>query len=363
MNQERDTVIWLNSLGIYSDVIDKLKSYLGDITEIHELDQSDFEGLGVLSSGALAKIMRYDFRSSIDAYLEKLNTLGIDAITIYDKEYPQELLEIPDKPVVLYIKGKLIPSDHISMGIVGSRKATNYGKWAAERFARELANMGVTIVSGMATGIDSIAHRTALENGGRTIGILGNGLDNVYPKSNFGLYKEAVNNGALISEFPPGTQPYNFHFPMRNRIISGLSLGIIVVEAQQRSGSLITAHHALAQGKDVFALPGNINSIYSHGTNMLIRDGAKPLLDMDDILEEVRELKLIKKSNDVNRLNEVDLSDTERRVLEFLQEGPLHSDILVLKSGMDIQTVISTLTILELKGIIKEMSSRIFTIV
>jgi DNA processing protein len=136
-----------------------------------------------------------------------------------------------------------------------------------------------------------------------------------------------------------------------------------VVEAQERSGSLITAHHALVQGKDVFAVPGNINSIYSKGTNMLIRDGAKPLLDMDDILEEVRELQLLKKTNDIDRLNEADLSETEKKVLDYLKEGPVHSDLIVLRSGLDIQTVISTLTILELKGIIKEMSSRIFTIV
>ncbi|WP_409227464.1 DNA-processing protein DprA [Gudongella sp. SC589] len=363
MSQERNTVIWLNSLGIYNDSIDKLKSYLGDLREIHELGHSDLEKLGIFSSGALEKITKSDFKSSMDRYYEKLNGLEMDVITIFDKDYPQDLLKIPDKPFVIYRKGSMIPQDHIAMGIVGSRKATNYGKWAAERFARELANMGVTIISGMAAGIDSIAHRTAVENGGRTIGILGNGLDKVYPKSNWGLYKEAVDNGALISEFPPGAQPYNFHFPMRNRIISGLSLGVIVVEAQQRSGSLITAHHALAQGKDVFAIPGNINSIYSQGTNMLIRDGAKPLLDMDDILEEVRELQLLKRSNDMDRLNEADLSDTERRVLAFLKEGPVHSDIIVLKSGLDIQTVISTLTILELKGIIKEMSSRIFAIV
>jgi DNA processing protein len=363
MNRERDTVVWLNSIGVYSDAIDKLKSYLGDITEIHEMKQSDLSGLGILSSGALTRIAKSDFKSTIDAYYESLATLGFDVITIYDTDYPQELLDIPDSPMVLYKKGEILPSDHISMGIVGSRKATNYGKWAAERFARELVNLGVTIVSGMAAGIDSIAHRTALENSGRTIGILGNGLDNTYPKSNSRLYKDAVDNGALISEFPPGTPPYNFHFPMRNRIISGLSLGVIVVEAQERSGSLITAHHALVQGKDVFAVPGNINSIYSKGTNMLIRDGAKPLLDMDDILEEVRELQLLKKTNDIDRLNEADLSETEKKVLDYLKEGPVHSDLIVLRSGLDIQTVISTLTILELKGIIKEMSSRIFTIV
>lgn len=363
MNLERNTVIWLNSLGVYSDAIGMLQSYLGDITEIHGMEHNELDKLGILSSGSMARIAKSDFNTSVCRYLEKLDGLGVEVATIFDKDFPQDLSSIPDRPYVLYKKGKLLPQDSIAMGIVGSRKATNYGKWAAERFARELTSMGVTIVSGMAVGIDSIAHRTTIENGGRTLGILGNGLDIVYPKSNFGLYGDALENGALISEFPPGTQPYNFHFPMRNRIIAGLSLGVIVIEAQEKSGSLITAHHALAQGKDVFALPGNINSIYSRGTNMLIRDGAKPLLDMDDILEEVRELQLLKRSNVIDRINEIDLSDTERRVLDFLKEGPIHSDIIVLKSGLDIQTVISTLTVLELKGIIKEMSSRIFTIV
>ncbi len=363
MGQNRNTLIWLNSLGIHSDVINQLIDYLGDITEIHNIEPMELNSLGLLTKSTLNRINKSDYKISIESFFNELDKLNIDVMTVLDDDFPKELLQIPDKPVVLYKKGEIYPNDHLSIGIVGSRKATHYGKWAAEKFTRELVQMGVTIVSGMAVGIDTIAHRSALEHGGRTIGILGNGLDTVYPKSNKNLYDDVINNGSLISEFPPGTQPYNFHFPMRNRIISGLSLGVIVVEAQQKSGSLITAHHALAQGKEVFALPGNINSIYSQGTNLLIKDGAKLLLDMDDILEEVRELMVLRKSKIVAKQDNMDLSETEIKVLEYLKEGPIHSDLIVLNSRLDIQTVISTLTILELKGIIKEMSSRIFTII
>lgn len=363
MDQDRNTLIWLNSLGIHSDVINQLIAYLGDITEIHNIEPKELHNLGLLTNSALNIVRKSDYKTSIEIFLENLQKMSVDVITFLDDDFPKELLCIPDRPVVLYKKGLIFPNNQLAIGIVGSRKATHYGKWAAEKFTRELVQMGVTIVSGMAVGIDTVAHRTALEHSGRTIGVLGNGLDTVYPKSNKNLYDNVIDNGCLISEFPPGTQPYNFHFPMRNRIISGLSLGIIVIEAQQRSGSLITAHHALAQGKDVFALPGNINSVYSQGTNLLIKDGAKPLLDMDDILEEVSELKTLQNSINVNKLDNMDLSETENKILEYLKEGPIHSDLIVLNSGLDIQTVVSTLTILELKGIIKEMSSRIFTIV
>ncbi len=363
MSCERNTLIWLNSLGIYSDIIEKLITYMGDITEIHNIELNELEKIGLIGKSTLSKISRSDYKTRMDTFFNKLGKMKIDVITIFDDEFPDDLKTIPDKPLVLYKKGEFKPSDHNAIAMVGSRKATAYGKWAAERFARELAELNITIVSGMAVGIDTIAHRTALEYGTRTIGVLGNGLDTVYPGSNLGLYEKTIQNGILLSEFPPGTQPFHYHFPMRNRIISGLSLGVIVVEAQERSGSLITAHHALAQGKDVFAIPGNINSIYSKGTNLLIKDGAKPLLDMDDILEEVRELQLLKKSITAVRLDNLDLSDTEKKILEFIKDGPVHSDIIVLKSGFNVQTVISTLTILELKGIIKEMSSRIFTVV
>lgn len=363
MDVQKSTLIWLNGIGLHSDIIQRIISFLGDVSEIHEIDIMELESAGILTKATAAKIRKSDYKSDLDKLMHRMESQNIKALSYLDENYPDELLNIPDRPVVLYWKGEIAVEGSLAIGIVGSRKATAYGRWATEHFVKELSRMGVTIVSGMAVGIDSIAHKTALENQGRTIGVLGNGIDHVYPKSNRWLYNEACINGALISEFPPGTQPLPHHFPMRNRIISGLSLAVIVMEAQKRSGSLITAHHALSQGKEVFALPGNINSLYSQGTNMLIRDGARPLLDMDDILEEVKELQLLENQNRNSRICEMDLSETEMKVLNCLKEGPIHSDVITIKTSYDIQTVISTLTILELKGIIKEISSRIFTLV
>lgn len=363
MSIEKNTLIWLNSLGVHSDILFKLTSYLGNISKIHNVDLVELNKNGLINSSTYNRIRKSDYNSDIEQYLDTLKKQKIKVMTIFDDCFPKKLLEIPDIPYVLYYKGDFSDEDLNAIAIVGSRKATAYGKWAAEKFSKELVEMGITVVSGMAVGIDTVSHRTALEFGGRTIGVLGNGLDSIYPRTNKKLFEDTINNGALVSEFSLGTKPLPFHFPMRNRIISGLSLGVIVIEAKKKSGSLITAHHAASQGKDVFAIPGNINSLYSEGTNLLIKDGVKPLLDMDDILEEIHELQLLKTKNTSSEINDMDLSQTEKKVLNHLVEGPIHSDIIVLRSGLDIQTVISTLTILELKGIIKEMSSRIFTIV
>ena len=234
----------------------------------------------------------------------------------------------------MYIKGEILEEDSLSLAIVGSRKATAYGKWACEKFSRELVDLGVTIVSGLAAGIDTVAHKTAVNNGGRTIGVLGNGIDIVYPKKNISLFEKIVENGAVISEFPLGTPPLPYNFPQRNRIISGLSMGVIVIEAQEKSGSLITAHHALEQGKEVFALPGNINSIYSGGTNKLIKDGAIPLLDIEAIIDEVHELRLKQRSNKVVNIDYSNLSETEIKVIELLKEAPLYIDVIAYRIGL-----------------------------
>ncbi len=222
--------------------------------------------------------------------------------------------------------------------------------------------MGVTIVSGLALGIDAIAHKTALENGGRTIAVLGNGIDEIYPKRNSCLYKTIIDSGAIITEVPLGMPPLPYNFPQRNRIIAGLSLGIIVIEAKEKSGSLITAHHALEQGKDIFALPGNINSIYSGGTNKLIKDGARPLLDIEDLIEEISILQENSLKIKQETINYENLSSTEQMIVKTLEKGPIHCDLISSKTGIQISTVISALTILEMKGIIKEYSNQIFTL-
>lgn len=219
---------------------------------------------------------------------------GIDIITIDDDEYPESLKLISDPPIVLYIKGEISKNDNLSIAIVGSRNASSYGRNVCSIFAKGLAKLGFTIVSGLARGIDTIAHRSCLEVGGRTIAVLGSGLLQVYPPENKPLYEEIAQNGAVISEFPLNTEPMADNFPRRNRIIAGLSLGCVVVEAKERSGALITARLAMEYGKEVFAVPGEIMKETSKGTNKLIKEGVKPVSDVVDIIEELRHIIDIK---------------------------------------------------------------------
>ena len=288
--------------------------------------------------------------------------LGINVITVLDENYPINLRYVYDNPMVLYCKGDFIEEDNLSIAIVGSRKATAYGKWASEKFSRELAKLDITVISGMAKGIDTCAHKGALNGNGRTVAVLGSGIDVIYPKSNKDLYNEISQNGVVVSEFPIGTEPYATNFPLRNRIISGISLGVILIEATEKSGSLITAEHAMEQGKEVFAVPGNINSMFSRGTNTLIKDGAKIVLDIEDILEEIYELKEKLTSMEEKDVNYSDLSIIEMKIVNCLKEKPTHCDNIVYMTGLDISTVNSTLTILELKGIVKELQGRIYTL-
>lgn len=361
MVSERDVIIWLNHLGMTSKRIEDLKSWLEDLSIIWNLDQRILRNSKKFKDEQLNRILKYRNLDYLNNLLIKIEKNNINVLTTLDEDYPESLYNIPDRPAILYYRGKLKSEDKLSIGIVGSRKATAYGKWACERFTRELSEMGITIVSGLATGIDTYAHKMALESGGRTIGVLGNGLDIIYPKNNHKLYNELANNGCIFSEYPLGTEPFPYNFPQRNRIISGLSLGIIVIEAKEKSGSLITAHHGLEQGKDIFAVPGNINSIYSGGTNKLIKDGARPLLDIDDIIEEIYELQIICQERKKSGFDFSDLSIDEEKIMKIIIEGPVHSDNIVIKTGIDISTVMSILTGLELKGMIKELSGRVFT--
>lgn len=356
----RDTLIWLNQLGILSDKITKLEKYLGDIREIHKLDKEFLLDMNFLSKAMLIKLKTSNFEAEIETQRIKAQSLGIQIITDLDLDYPEQLQNIEDRPRVIYQKGSYIEDDNLSIAIVGSRKVTPYGKWACEKFTKELASIGVTIVSGLAHGVDRIAHLTALESGSRTIGVLGNGIDYIYPKSNRNIYEDIPKNGCLISEFTLGTQPLNFHFPMRNRIISGLSLAVIVIEAQEKSGSLITSSHAINQGKDVFAVPGNINSLYSKGTNLLIRDGAIPLLDIEDVLREIDQLKIKANTKKYKDILDISLSESEKMIVNELKSGPLHCDMISINTKMDIQTVISIIMILEMKNVVREMGSRVF---
>ncbi|WP_069649623.1 DNA-processing protein DprA [Caloranaerobacter ferrireducens] len=356
----RDILIWLNSINMNSNTIEKLEEYFGDFHLLWEASADVINKISFLSEYSKAILVKYKDKHYYEDYRSKVEKSGAKIITIFDVNYPRHLKNIYNPPKVIYIKGSLEIKDEISIAIVGARKATAYGKWVAEKFAKELAGLGITIVSGLARGIDTKAHEGALITKGRTIAVLGNGIDSVYPKANKTLFEKIQNNGAIITEYPLGVQPLPYNFPMRNRIISGLSLGVLVVEASEKSGSLITAQIALEQGREVFAIPGNINSIYSKGTNLLIKDGAKLVTDVDDIIEEITLLKDRVKAKRVKEISCLNLGKDEIKIVECIKEYPKHCDEISYQTGLDIIKVNSILTILELKGIVKQLPRKIF---
>ncbi len=286
--------------------------------------------------------------------LEKLERLRISVITLKDKDYPQLLTEIINAPPVLYIAGTFKKEDdRFALGVVGTRKVSSYGRQVTEQFARELAEGRVTVVSGLAHGIDTIAHTATLDAGGRTIAVLASGLDTIYPADNLGLARRIVasGQGALITEFPLGVKPDSRNFPARNRIISGLSLGILVTEAPKQSGALITANFALEQGRDVFAVPNSIYSPGSVGVNKLIQDGAHLVTNVQDILMA---LNLFMVPQQVEMQAALPDNSEERTLLALLSHDPRHIDEIIRKSGLPTTTVSSTLMTMELKGMIRQ---------
>lgn len=282
--------------------------------------------------------------------IEKLQKFNIGYITMYDKEYPKLLAEAPDGPAILYIRGSLAALKIPSIGVVGSRKFSHYGQKVAYQLSKSCSEAGLGIVSGLALGIDAVAHKAVLDVGGITIGVLGCGLDRIYPASNLALGREIIEkNGAVISEFPPGTPPMKYNFPARNRIIAGLTLGTLVVEAAEQSGALITAYQALEYNREVFAVPGNIDSETSKGTNILIQKGAKLVTKPEDILEEFNiEAKNIEQKNR-ELLPE---NENEKIIYNVLSTGEKSVDMIISESKLNIITVNTCLTMMEMKGMV-----------
>jgi DNA processing protein len=280
-------------------------------------------------------------------------------INLQDNEYPSLLKEIHNPPQQLYIKGEIIPQDKVAVAVVGTREFTQYGKQACLDIAGKLAKLGITIVSGLAKGIDSWAHQAALENNGRTIAVLGTGMDkeSFYPASNYELAEKIAQNGAVITEYEPGTRATQFTFPERNRIVSGLSLGVLVVEAPEQSGALITANLAIEQNREVFAIPGSIYSKNSQGTNQLIKMGAKLVTNVDDILEE---LNLSHLSTTSSKKKYIPETDEEEIIISLLSGQPIHIDDIIKNSKLDTSTVNSVITILELKGAVRNLGRNQF---
>ena len=346
LNINQKTIAWLNSAnGISNRKIEKLLEYFnGSLKELWDSFESEKNNLSFLKP----EIIDYLTKSK-NTFEEKLLIMlkneNSNIVTIYDDFYPQKLKQIGYAPYILYYKGELRGIEGISIAVVGSRKATTYGKWAAEKLTGEISELGVNIISGLAVGIDTIAHKTALRHKTGTAGIIGCGIDKVYPKSNENLYKEIV--------------PNNFHD--RNRIISGLSDGVLVIEARERSGTLITAGHAADQGREIFAVPGNIDSLFSKGTNALIKDGAKITTSVDDIIEEIFELKNLRdRATNHGTADYSCLDKDEMKIVNCLQSGSKDIYELHEATGIDTSAILSLVTLLEIKGLIKQLSGNKF---
>ena len=328
-----------------------LLNHFGDLEEAWRADARELKEAG-LDKRALVSFMNMRSTISLDGEMEKIERQGVKVLTWDDPAYPPRLLNIYNPPPVLYVKGDILDGDQWAVAVVGTRGATVYGKEAARQIAGGLARNGLTIVSGLARGIDSEAHRAALDAGGRTIAVLGSGVDIIYPAESRRLAQTVVERGAMVSEYAMGTQPEAGNFPPRNRIISGLSLGVVIVEAGERSGALITADFALEQGREVFAVPGNIFRKKSMGANKLIQQGAKPVLSVEDILEELN-LTMVSQQAEVRAI--VPENETEAALLEYITADPVHVDEIGQKSGLPIAQVSSTLALMELKGMVRQV--------
>lgn len=293
-----------------------------------------------------------------ETVMDRIAGAGAEIATVLDDEYPRILREIPGPPPVLYFRGTLPEQDEPTVAVVGTRRATSYGRDVTSRIASDLAAAGVCIVSGLAKGIDGHAHRAALEAGGRTIAVLASGVDSIYPPEHRQLADRIVESGSLVSDYPPGTRPEASNFPARNRIISGLSLATVVIEAPLRSGALITVGFAADQGRDVYAVPGSILSGASEGTNRLLRQGAIPLTSAADLLDELHLSTASPKTEPAQTA--FPMSDEERSIYALVTAEPQHIDELAYSAGLAISQAAALMTMLELKGLIANVGAQHF---
>lgn len=296
-----------------------------------------------------------------DREIAKALKQKVQIVSRFDEAYPEELKMIYDPPILLYVKGRLPDAGLSKVAVVGSRICSLYGRKMSHGLSRDLARNRVVIVSGLALGIDSAAHEGALEADGITIAVLGGGLSKLYPPQNRNLADRIAEKGAILSEYPMDMEPLKQYFPMRNRIISGLSRGVVVVEAKEKSGALITASLALEEGRDVFAVPGNADSARSQGTNALLKQGARLVTSAEDVLEELK-ISAVKAGNQAGARKEIPcVGEDEEKILSLMDAGPLHADQLIEDSGLRPQAAIASLSLLEIKGLVKQLPGKYFT--
>lgn len=305
-----------------------------------------------LSPRIVENLIRLRSEVSLEKIWAEICSKNIQVLTWNDEAYPKKLKEIDQPPPVLYTLGEIKSEDEWAVAIVGTRRITAYGRQVAEEIAGYLARSGVTVVSGLARGVDAVAHQAVLDAGGRTLAVLGSGVDRIYPPEHRKMAERIISHGALVSDYPPGTPPEASNFPPRNRIISGLSRAVVVVEAGQESGALITATFAMEQGREVFAVPGNINAPQSLGPNRLIRDGAHPLLNPQDLLESLN-LNMVVEHRSARSVLPADA--TEKKLLQVLGCEPVHVDDIRARAEMPIEKVSAALVMMELKGMVRQV--------
>jgi len=357
MNPELKEWIWFANLkGIAARKKAELLRIFDSPSEIYKADAVELARTGLLSRENINAILSAEFRKAVDRTIEEIDRNHIEVIPLNSSDYPEILKNIHDPPICLYVKGKLY-ADEPAVAVVGSRRASGYGISQAKRISAELAGYGICIISGMARGIDTAAHIGALSANGRTVAIMGCGLDIVYPPENRKLMEQIIETGAVVSEYPPGTEPAPHNFPVRNRIVSGMAVGVLVVEAGEKSGSLITAQLALEQGRDVYALPGNVVNVNSRGTNRLIQDGAKLVTSAEDILDELcwfntKNISYPDKYRS-GKTAGFELGSEEKDVLELLHYESLNIDEIKSRLSIGLPILHSILLSLEMKGLIK----------
>ena len=358
---EVQALLVLNAIpGLTGAGIKKLISFFGSPCKVLQQGQENLLDIG-LNSNLVTNIVHFPKEKFLEDEFKLMEQKGVECITTLDESYPESLKSIDHAPLVLYLKGDSSLLTLSSIALVGSRKATYYGLKVAREFASTFASTGIGVVSGMASGIDTASHQGALQTKGKTIAVLGCGLNHIYPKENTRLFETIGQEGLLVSEFPMDVAPLSYNFPRRNRIISGLAMATVIVEAAVRSGALITVDYALAQNKDVFVVPGNIDSIYSAGTNLLIKEGAKLALSAQDVLEEVgvtikAELETEVKKEEIH----VSLSVEEYKIYELIEAAPSHIDLISARSEQEIGVLMGQMLNLELKGVIKQLPGQFY---
>ena len=337
--------------GIGAVRLQALRDHFGDLNLAWQAPLDALQAAG-LSRKLAERVAQIRADIDLDKYMARVLAQGIQILTWEDELYPKRLKEIDQPPPVLYERGTLTTEDAWAVAVVGTRRVSAYGRQVTQELATFLANNGVTVVSGLARGVDAIAHQSALNAGGRTIAVLGSGVDRIYPPEHTQLAAKVIASGALLSDYPPGTAPDAANFPPRNRIISGLAMATVVVEAGETSGALITAQFAVDQGREVFAVPGSVLAPQSKGTNRLIAQGAHPLLSAQDVLD-VLNLTCVTEQREVRKI--LPGNEIEAKLLSVLTHEPLHMDEIRNQTGLPIERVSATLVMMELKGLVRQV--------